>query len=175
MVVTKDMYLPTEEELTVEEVPLSSAPLRAGAFHYGKFCENENNEFMLCRNELNDPRKCINEGKAVTACAMTFFRNVKNLCEKEFVQYSNCLDKSSQNFDFEKCRNTQAVLDKCMADKMNIERPEYGYYCRPKVHATSRPKPEPEKPAVYPDATPYLPDDAPRTKANYGSRLYWFN
>jgi len=40
---TFDHVLPTDEELTVPEVNLSSASLRAGAFHMGKYCENQNN------------------------------------------------------------------------------------------------------------------------------------
>jgi hypothetical protein len=43
MVVTADIYLPSEEELTVQEVNLSGPALRAGAFHYGKYCEFQNN------------------------------------------------------------------------------------------------------------------------------------
>jgi len=58
-------------------------------------------EFMLCRKELQDPRKCISEGKAVTSCALEFFRKVKKTCFKEFTQYANCLDKSSTHFEFE--------------------------------------------------------------------------
>lgn len=42
MVVTNDTTLPTEEELTVPEINLSSAALRAGAFHLGKYCEKQN-------------------------------------------------------------------------------------------------------------------------------------
>lgn len=40
---TFDHQLPTEEELTVPEVNLSSPALRAGAFHMGKHCENQSN------------------------------------------------------------------------------------------------------------------------------------
>lgn len=42
MVITDEVTLPTEEELTVPEVNLSSAALRAGAFHLGKHCEKQN-------------------------------------------------------------------------------------------------------------------------------------
>ena len=56
MVFTKDAKLPTYEELTVEEVPLGAPYLKAGAFHLGKYCETTNNEYMLCRQENNDPR-----------------------------------------------------------------------------------------------------------------------
>lgn len=43
MVITSATSLPTEEELTVSEINLSGAALRAGAFHMGKHCENQNN------------------------------------------------------------------------------------------------------------------------------------
>ena len=68
---------PSDEELTVEEVPLGSPYLRAGANHYGKYCEAQNNEFMLCRHETRNPQACLAEGKIVTACANEFFRKVK--------------------------------------------------------------------------------------------------
>lgn len=127
---TLDQKLPNDEELTVPEVNLSSPALRAGAFHMGKYCENQNNvsdssftdipqfyiifvtssskqmknslfqEFMLCRKELNDPRQCLAEGRAVTACALEFFRKVKKTCYEEFSQYANCLDKSSGDLHF---------------------------------------------------------------------------
>jgi NADH dehydrogenase (ubiquinone) 1 alpha subcomplex subunit 8 len=41
--ITKDTWLPSFEELKVEEVKLSSAFLTAGAFHLGKTCETINN------------------------------------------------------------------------------------------------------------------------------------
>ena len=59
MVLTKDVWLPSEAELSVEEVPLGTPSLRAGAMHLGKICEAQNNEFMLCRNDIQDPRKCL--------------------------------------------------------------------------------------------------------------------
>lgn len=43
MVLTADVSLPEESELTVEEVNLSTATLRAGSFHLGKYCEQANN------------------------------------------------------------------------------------------------------------------------------------
>lgn len=47
MVITSEVHLPTEEELTVPEVNISSAALRAGAFHLGKDCLNENNVSLI--------------------------------------------------------------------------------------------------------------------------------
>lgn len=59
-------------------------------------------EFMLCRMEEKDPRKCLAEGKAVTACTMDFFRKVKGSCLNEFNQYANCIDKSSGDYSMVK-------------------------------------------------------------------------
>lgn len=55
---------------------------------------------MLCRNEEKDARKCINEGKLVTSCAMEFFKKLKKNCRQEFDQYYNCVYRSSNNMSF---------------------------------------------------------------------------
>uniref|UniRef100_A0A6M2DI53 NADH dehydrogenase [ubiquinone] 1 alpha subcomplex subunit 8 n=1 Tax=Xenopsylla cheopis TaxID=163159 RepID=A0A6M2DI53_XENCH len=171
MVVTNDVYLPPDEELTVPEVNLSSPYLQAGAFHLGKQCEFQNNEFVLCRNELEDPRACIQEGKAVTSCALDFFRKMKKSCAAEFHQYANCLDKSSGDLAMRYCRKTQMALDKCAFDNYGMERPEYDYFAKPKIHDSKRPKPEPEPMQVFPDATPEIPKDLEKPPAKYGSRF----
>lgn len=126
---------------------------------------------MLCTSEsAGDPRQCLKEGRAVTACALSFFRLVKKSCRAEFSQYAHCLDKSSSDLGYNKCRNTQNVYDKCIFDNLGIERPGYGYYCRAKIHATDRPKPPERERPVYEGEPDGLPDDAPKPKANYGSR-----
>lgn len=43
MVITSNTTLPEEADLDVQELNLSSAALRAGAFHLGKQCETANN------------------------------------------------------------------------------------------------------------------------------------
>lgn len=80
MVFGKDYKFPTDEELFggVEDVPLGTPYLKAGAFHYGKYCEAQNNEFVLCKHETRDPIACLPEGKVVTNCANEFFRKVWN-------------------------------------------------------------------------------------------------
>ncbi|XP_015604305.1 NADH dehydrogenase [ubiquinone] 1 alpha subcomplex subunit 8 [Cephus cinctus] len=164
---TLDHVLPTEEELTVEEVNLGTSLLMAGANHLGKYCEYQNNEYLLCKSELKDPRKCLNEGKAVTACSLEFFRNVKKLCLQEFNQYATCIDKSSSSYDYSVCRRTQSVFDKCMLDEMNLPRPSFGYFTEVKVHNTKRPKPEPEPIPHYPDTPAPVPE---AVKPKYGHR-----
>uniref|UniRef100_A0A336LNF5 NADH dehydrogenase [ubiquinone] 1 alpha subcomplex subunit 8 n=1 Tax=Culicoides sonorensis TaxID=179676 RepID=A0A336LNF5_CULSO len=175
MVLTNDVQLPEEHTLDHPEIPLSSPALKAASFHLGKYCENQSNEFLLCRTELDDPRKCLEEGKALTNCAFEFLRKLKKTCKGEFEQYTHCLDQSSQDQNFRFCRKTQAVYDQCVLDKLGMERPEYGYFCRVKVHNSSRPPP-PQKPmAVYPDATEHLPEDYPKPPAKYGSRFHWLH
>ncbi len=44
------------------------------------------------------------------------------------------------------CRQTQAELDKCMSEKMNIKRPEVGYISRVRLFESTRPQPVEEKP-----------------------------
>lgn len=171
MVVTFKTVIPPDEELTVPEIDLSWPVLHAAAFYMGKYCENHNNEFMLCRNEEKDPTKCINEGKAVTACAMNFFQKLKKNCRQEFDQYYNCVYRSSHNASFQPCRNTQEVLDKCALDKLGIERPPYGYFAEVKIHDTKRPKPVETLPEY--ETTPSLPPDAPKPKARFGGRWIW--
>ncbi|KAL3288443.1 hypothetical protein HHI36_002888 [Cryptolaemus montrouzieri] len=170
MSILEDAYLPTDEELTTQEVNLSGPVLKAAAFHYGNACLAENNEFMLCRTETNDPRACIKEGKAVTNCALNFFRQVKKSCSAEFMQYYNCIDKSSTDQAYSPCRKTQAVFDKCMKDNLNIERAPFDYFARVQVHKTNRPRPLEEPIPHYPNTPVALPEDAPKPPAKYGSR-----
>jgi len=172
MTINPDVYLPEESELTVTEVPLGTPYLKAGSMHLGKVCEAVNNEFMLCRTEHNDPRKCLSEGKAVTSCSLQFFKQIKEFCAPEFNSYAMCLERSSSDFLFSPCRKTQAAFDSCMMDNLNIERPHYGYHCLPKIHETDRPKPVEQKPAWMdnPKANKLkeLPANFPRDYQSWG-------
>lgn len=77
------------------------APVESSSIpHYVTSFQFPFQEYMLCKAELKDPRKCLVEGKAVTSCAMDFFRKVKKTCSEEFSQYANCLDKSSGDLHF---------------------------------------------------------------------------
>jgi NADH dehydrogenase (ubiquinone) 1 alpha subcomplex subunit 8 len=54
----------------VEEIGLTSAPLKSAAFFIGEYCKDYNADFMLCKNENNDPEHCLKEGRKVTRCAL---------------------------------------------------------------------------------------------------------
>ncbi|CAG7835437.1 unnamed protein product, partial [Allacma fusca] len=169
-ILVRNTILPTYEELEVEECNLSSPFLKAGAMFLGKHCETINNEFMLCKSETKDPRQCLSAGKAVTACSMDFFRKVKKNCAEEFTEYAKCLDMSGPQMTYENCRNTQAVFDSCMFEKLGMVRPPYGYFSEVRVHDSSRPAPKPAPPLVFPDALPDIPtpEELPRPKAGSG-------
>lgn len=51
MVITNSIVIPSDEELTVEEVNVGTPTLRAAAFHMGKYCENQNNVKKRNRNK----------------------------------------------------------------------------------------------------------------------------
>ena len=38
---TNEDYLPSPEELEIEELPVSGVPLKAAGYHLGLFCDNE--------------------------------------------------------------------------------------------------------------------------------------
>lgn len=128
---------------------------------------------MLCRFELQDPRKCLNEGKEVTNCSFEFFRLMKKTCRAEFEQYATCLDKSSADLSYKHCRNTQNVFDKCVFENLNMERPGYGYFCRAQIVDSKRPKPKPEEKPHYRDVPNKLPDDYEKQPPVHGSRTFF--
>jgi len=172
---TKDTELPSFEELEVPEIELSTPFLKAAAFQLGKECEAESNEFMLCKFEEKDPRKCIREGKLVTACAMKFFQAVKRSCANEFTSLAMCLDKNSQDMSFENCRNTQTMFDECLKDKVGIDKAPHGYFCESRIHESVREKPKPELPPVFEDALPDVPPDTiPRHTSRHQGRGIFF-
>merc|ERR1712241_1038213 len=99
-----------------------------GGNHLGKYCEPQNNEFMLCRFETDDPRKCLKDGAAVTDCSLEFFSKVKAACPAELTRYAMCLEKSDSNLKYSACRETGAAFDGCMKEKMGLDRPHFGYH-----------------------------------------------
>ncbi|KAK6036037.1 hypothetical protein COOONC_01202 [Cooperia oncophora] len=68
MALTKDVKMPNDEELTVpQEITLSTPWLKAVAPYMAMHCENEINEFMLRRKELQDPRATLKEGPFINS------------------------------------------------------------------------------------------------------------
>ena len=90
---TDEDYLPHPDEVTIEELPVTWGPLKAASLQLGKFCEFESNEFMLCKQETGDPRKCLQEGRDVTACGHRFLQRLKETCYEEFTSFWRCMDQ----------------------------------------------------------------------------------
>ncbi|KAI0233481.1 NADH dehydrogenase [ubiquinone] 1 alpha subcomplex subunit 8 [Lamellibrachia satsuma] len=168
-------WLPSYDELTVPEIEMSAAPLRAGSHHFGKFCDHQCKEFMLCMAEEKDPRKCINEGKEVTRCGVDFFQKLKNTCAEEFASYWTCLDHARFDMHFKECRKPRGIFDKCVFEKLGMEKPELGYFSKIRVHDTRRPKPKREIPLPDPTPEPPRPEDMPvPDSAKQGSRFIFY-
>ncbi len=56
---------------SVDDLPLTSAVLTAGARHLGEFCAKQNKEFLKCKFEAEgDPKPCLEKGAEVTLCAL---------------------------------------------------------------------------------------------------------
>lgn len=176
MPIPDSLTLPTEKELTVEEIPVTVSYLLASAMWMGKFCDFQQKEFMLCRSEEKDPRKCLEYGKEVTACGMDFLRKVKEHCNEELDWYTKCLDFSGRDPEFKKCRRAQAIYDGCMADS-GFERAKFGHFQMMRVHESERPKPKPHVP-IFDDAVPswnpYAPENSKEATPNSKPTGRWF-
>lgn len=164
---------PPLEELEVQQVNVSSAVLKAAAHHYGSQCDKPNKEFMLCRWEEKDPRKCLQEGKEVNKCALEFFRQIKLHCADPFTQYWTCVDYSNL-LELRHCRKQQAAFDECMLEKLGWARPDLGQLSKVTKVQTSRPVPE-NPYHSRPRPEPNKPVEGELKPALYGSRLYFWN
>jgi len=172
MAITDEIPMPTMEELTVQEVNVSSPVLRASAMHFGKYCDEQSKEYMLCKGELKDPRKCLDAGKEVTACALEFFRKVKKTCKDEVEWYAKCIEWNSKMLMFTFCRPEQKVYNACMKEN-GFERAHFGYFTQVRVHDSARPRPE-YKYKHY-EKLPKLPDDFPFEEPAKGMLSFMFD
>lgn len=79
-------------------------------------------------------------------------------------------------FSYFRCRQTQAVFDQCMEDKMNITRPGFGYFCEIKVHESPRPAPKENK-IVWEDTPDPIPQKPypPGPKYGHESNAFKWN
>uniref|UniRef100_UPI002540D44A NADH dehydrogenase [ubiquinone] 1 alpha subcomplex subunit 8 n=1 Tax=Euleptes europaea TaxID=460621 RepID=UPI002540D44A len=165
--------VPSREELEVPQVKVSSAVLKAAAHHYGSQCDKPNKEFMLCRWEEKDPRKCLNEGKEVNKCALEFFRKIKLTCAEPFTQYWTCIDYTNL-LDLSRCRKQQKVFDDCVLESLGWVRPDLGQLSKVTKVKTDRPLPE-NPYHSRPRPPPNPPVEGELKPALYGSRLLFWN
>ena len=75
----------------------------------------------------------------------------------------------------------QFKLDGCLKEKLDLDRPPYGYFGLIRVHETDRPVPEDQRPTWLDDPrgqgrrADVLPDDFPRTDKYLGPRFRFIN
>ncbi|NP_001279138.1 NADH dehydrogenase [ubiquinone] 1 alpha subcomplex subunit 8 [Callorhinchus milii] len=168
-----ELQLPTFQQLNVQEVNVTSSVLKAAAHHLGSQCDRANKEFMLCRWEEKDPRKCLQEGRQVNECALDFFRKIKSNCAEPFTEYWTCLDYDNLQ-ELRRCRKQQAVFDNCVLDKLGWVRPELGELSKVTKVKTDRPVPE----NVFcsrPRPEPNLPIEGDLKPSKYGSKLFFWS
>merc|ERR1712037_584375 len=108
-------------------------------------------------------------------------KKVKATCAESFTQYAMCLEQSTHEGWPEPCRESQFKLDGCLKEKLDLDRPPYGYFGLIRVHETDRPKPEDQRPSWLDDPrgqgrrADVLPDDFPRTDKYLGPRFKFIN
>lgn len=49
-------------------------------------------DFMLRRQETEDPRLSLKEGRALTACGIKFLQSLKKVCSESVDRYADCID-----------------------------------------------------------------------------------
>ena len=56
---------------SIDDLPLTSAVLMAGARGLGEFCAVQNKDFLRCKFEAEgDPKPCVQKGVQATLCAL---------------------------------------------------------------------------------------------------------
>ncbi|KAI8341319.1 NADH-ubiquinone oxidoreductase subunit [Chlamydoabsidia padenii] len=104
----------------VEEVGATSAPLKSAAYFIGAYCKEYNEDFMLCKNENNDPKHCLKEGRKVTRCAIDLITKLRENCGKEFDAHWQCLEKNNQ--ELYNCRKPEKALNSCVFEKLGLKK-----------------------------------------------------
>jgi len=103
----------------VQELGVTSAPLKSAAFFIAAYCKEYNEDFMLCKNEAGgDPGRCLKEGRRVTRCATDLINKMRENCLEQFEAHWNCLEQNNQ--EYYACRKPERTLNKCMFEKLGL-------------------------------------------------------
>ncbi|KAJ3129250.1 hypothetical protein HK098_001948 [Nowakowskiella sp. JEL0407] len=102
----------------VDEIGCTSAPLTSLAFHFGAYCKDYNEDFMLCKNEGLDPRNCLKEGRKVTRCGQDLISKIQKHCEQQWTDHWKCLDR--RNHQYYPCRKEERVFNDCVSKFIGI-------------------------------------------------------
>ncbi|KAH7887478.1 hypothetical protein F5I97DRAFT_1860762 [Phlebopus sp. FC_14] len=103
----------------VQELGVTSAPLKSAAFFIGAYCKEFNEDFMLCKQESGrDPQHCLKEGRRVTRCATDLITKMRENCLEQFDAHWSCLEMNNQ--EYFACRKPERTLNKCMFEKLGL-------------------------------------------------------
>ncbi|KAG0149034.1 hypothetical protein CROQUDRAFT_654117 [Cronartium quercuum f. sp. fusiforme G11] len=100
----------------VDELGVTSAPLKSASFFLGSFCKPFTEDFMLCKAEDGNPEHCLKEGRRVTRCAQDAISKIKSNCLDEFNAHWQCLELNNQKL--EDCRKREKTFNTCLYDKL---------------------------------------------------------
>jgi len=142
MPITENIQLPTFDELDVQDVNISAPVLLAAGTYFGAYCDLESKEYMLCKLEEKDPRKCLTEGKALTMCGHDFFNKVGATCKTEVERVGKCMEWSDRHIRMFNCHKDRKIMQQCLLEKLDMRKPEFGHFTQLRVHETQRPKPK---------------------------------
>ncbi|KAH3667045.1 hypothetical protein WICMUC_005392 [Wickerhamomyces mucosus] len=121
----------------VDEVGASSAPLVSVSYFIGDRCAPYNEDFMLCKEQAKDGGEieCLKEGRRVTRCASSVIRDINENCAESFKLHWQCLNNS--NYELFKCRKAEILLNKCVFEKLQLEKKIPGV--KEQIHLKEKP------------------------------------
>ncbi|KAM0751401.1 NADH dehydrogenase, alpha subcomplex, subunit 8 [Meredithblackwellia eburnea MCA 4105] len=120
----------------VDELGVTSAPLKSASFYIGEHCKAYNEDFMLCKSESRAPEHCLAEGRKVTRCAQDLITKVKSTCLAEFNAHWQCLERNNQELYL--CRKDEKKFAGCMFDNYSLKKQIPGSpEGQPQVHEKS--------------------------------------
>ncbi|KIY51658.1 NADH dehydrogenase, alpha subcomplex, subunit 8 [Fistulina hepatica ATCC 64428] len=127
-----------EQVPKVEELGVTSAPLKSAAFFIGSHCQAYNEDFMLCKAENPDPAHCLLEGRRVTRCARDMIEKMRANCNDVWSKHWECLER--ENHEYYRCRDAERPLNKCMFEKLGLRKTIPGSpEDRPQIHENTKP------------------------------------
>lgn len=104
----------------VSEIGLTSAPMESMAFFFHEHCKDYAEDFSLCKNENNDPRHCLKEGRRVTRCGIDLVKKLQKNCDEQWRAHWKCLDK--KNHHFWQCRSEEREFNDCVFNKLGLKK-----------------------------------------------------
>eukprot|EP01120_Amphizonella_sp_Union-15-10_P009248 TRINITY_DN3460_c0_g1_i1.p1 TRINITY_DN3460_c0_g1~~TRINITY_DN3460_c0_g1_i1.p1 ORF type:complete len:112 (-),score=17.20 TRINITY_DN3460_c0_g1_i1:30-365(-) len=87
-----------------------SASLLAANRLLQKYCNSQNDSFLLCKVEDDNPKACHQQALALSKCAASVFQKISKNCGSEFNTYARCLEQG--NFDLNQCRYPKGDSEK---------------------------------------------------------------